>query len=63
MPIVQITLMEGRDEDKKARLIHEVTEAVHRAIGAPRENVRVILYEVKKTEFGIGGKSAAELGR
>ena len=63
MPIVQITLMEGRDDEKKARLIREVTEAVHKAIGAPRENIRVILYEVKKTEFGIGGKSAAELGR
>ncbi|HHN67197.1 MAG TPA: 2-hydroxymuconate tautomerase [Thermopetrobacter sp.] len=63
MPIVHITLLEGRDDEKKAALIREVTDAVHRAIGAPAESVRVVLHEVKKTEFGIGGKSAAELGR
>ena len=63
MPIAQITIMEGRDDAKKERLITEVTEAIHRALGAPRENIRVIIYEVKKTEFGIGGQSARQLGR
>ncbi len=63
MPIAQITIIEGRDDERKERLIAEVTEAIHRALDAPRENIRVIIHEVKKTEFGIAGKSARQLGR
>lgn len=63
MPFAQITLMEGRDDELKAALIKEVTEAIHRSIGAPTESIRVALYEVKKSEWGIGGVSAQKLGR
>jgi 4-oxalocrotonate tautomerase len=63
MPIIQVTLMEGRDDAKKEALIHALTEAAHESIGAPRESVRVVLVEVPKAHFGIGGKSAKALGR
>ncbi len=63
MPICQIFLMEGRTVEQKRRLIEKITDAMHESIGAPRESVRVILTEMPKEHFGIGGKSAAELGR
>lgn len=63
MPFAQITIMEGRSDEMKADLIREVTEAIHRSLGAPHANVRVAIYEVNKAEWGIGGKTAAELGR
>jgi len=63
MPFAQITLMKGRSDEKKAALIREVTQAIHKAIDAPVESIRVALYEIDKTEWGIGGKSAKELGR
>jgi len=63
MPIAIINLMEGRDDAKKALLIKKVTEAICDSIDAPIETVRVILNEVPKTQFGIAGKTAKELGR
>lgn len=63
MPIAHIYILEGRDEEKKERLIEEVSEAIHRAIGAPLDSVRVILTEMPKAHFGIGGQSAKKRGR
>lgn len=63
MPIAHLYILEGRDEEKKERLIAEVTEAIHRAIDAPPEAVRVIITEMPKGHFGIGGQSAKKRGR
>lgn len=63
MPFAQISILEGRTEEKKAELIREVTDAIHRSLGAPKEAIRVALYEVKKTDWGIGGETAKSLGR
>ncbi|MFC6668742.1 2-hydroxymuconate tautomerase [Marinobacterium aestuariivivens] len=63
MPILQVNMMEGRSDEQKEALIHELTEACYRAVGAPRESVRVLINEIPKTQFGIGGQSAKKLGR
>ncbi len=55
MPIVDITMIEGRTDEAKARLIAKVTDAIHDAIAAPKESVRVILREVPANHFGVGG--------
>jgi 4-oxalocrotonate tautomerase len=56
MPLVQVSLVEGRPADLKGRLIAELTEAVVRVLDAPPETVRVILYEVPGAHWGVGGK-------
>lgn len=61
MPIAQIVMMEGRDVDKKRRLIAAVTDAIEKSLEAPRHSIRVILVEVPKEHFGIGGVPAADL--
>ena len=63
MPLAQISIIEGRDKEQKAELIRQVTEAIQNAIGAPRENIRVVIYEVASSEWGIGGETAESLGR
>lgn len=63
MPIMQVFLIEGRTEEQKARLIRALTDAAVEAVGAPVETVRVMITEVPKGQFGIGGKTASELGR
>lgn len=63
MPLAQITLMEGRSPEQLRALIAEVTQAIVRAVDAPAQNVRVVIQEVPKTHWGIGGVSAKELGR
>jgi 4-oxalocrotonate tautomerase len=63
MPIARISIMDGRTDEEKAVLIAAVTEAIHQSIGAPMENIRVLLDEVPRTQWGIAGKTAHALGR
>ncbi|KAF1036416.1 4-oxalocrotonate tautomerase [Burkholderia lata] len=63
MPVAHLYILEGRDDDKKERLIAEVTQAIHRSLEAPVESVRVIITEMPKAHFGIGGQSAKQRGR
>ncbi|WP_375057476.1 2-hydroxymuconate tautomerase [Zobellella sp. DQSA1] len=63
MPIVQVNMMEGRSDAQKEAVIEEVTAALVRALDAPRESVRVLINELPKQHFGIGGQSAKALGR
>jgi 4-oxalocrotonate tautomerase len=63
MPIAHVYLMEGRSEEKKERLIAEMTEAIHRSLDAPIESIRIILIEMPKAHFGIAGQSAKKRGR
>lgn len=61
MPIAQIYILEGRSDTQKENLIREVTDAMVRAIDAPKDRVRVIITEMPKTHFGIGGESASKV--
>ncbi len=56
MPIIEVTLIEGRKPEQKLRLIEKLTDAAIEAVDAPRETVRVILREVPATHFAVGGK-------
>ncbi len=63
MPIAQLHIIEGRSDEQKERLIAEVTSAIARSLDAPEESVRVLITEMPKQHFGIGGQSAKKLGR
>jgi|TARA_R110000868_G_scaffold40927_2_gene140531 4-oxalocrotonate tautomerase len=63
MPIAQINIIEGRTDEQKEALINEVTDAIVRAIGAPKQSVRVIINEMPKQNFGIAGESVKKIGR
>jgi len=55
MPIVEITIIEGRTPEKKARLMEKVTDAIVESIEAPRESVRIILREIPGEHFAVAG--------
>ena len=59
MPVVRIDLWKGRKREKKKELIEKVTSAVVDAIGCPTEAVQVIINEVEKDNWGIGGTPAS----
>ena len=61
MPIAQLYILEGRTDTQKENLISEVTDAMVRAIDAPKDRVRVIITEMPKTHCGIGGESASKV--
>ncbi|WP_303875273.1 MULTISPECIES: 2-hydroxymuconate tautomerase [Stutzerimonas] len=63
MPIAQLYILEGRTDEQKETLIREVSEAMSRSLDAPLERVRVIITEMPKNHFGIGGEPASKVRR
>ena len=63
MPFAQVFLMEGRSEEQKRAVIEKVSQALSEAAEAPMQNVRVWITEVPKTNWGIAGQTAKDLGR
>ena len=63
MPVAKIQIIEGRSDEQIENMIQEVTHAIHRTLGAPVDAVRIIVEEFPNTHWGIGGKTAKELGR
>jgi 4-oxalocrotonate tautomerase len=63
MPIATIQMMEGRTDEQKEKMIAEVTDAISRSLDAPTKNVRVLIQELPKKHFGIGGVTAEKLDR
>jgi len=63
MPFAQIYLLEGRTDAQKKAVIEKVTQALHEAVDAPVENIRVWIHEVPKANWGIAGVTAADLHR
>jgi len=61
MPLVRMTLIEGRDAAVKRELIARLTDAVVDTTGAPRASVRVILDEVPAAHWGVGGVPKSEM--
>jgi 4-oxalocrotonate tautomerase len=57
MPVLHIYLFEGRTEEKKAELMMALTETVPKTLGSPPGNVRIIIQEMKKENYGVGGIS------
>lgn len=60
MPIVEVTLAEGRSPEKLRRMITAITDAVMESIDAPKRSIRVILREVPTTHFAAADETIAE---
>ena len=60
MPIVQITLVEGRDEALMSECVREVARTVSRVLNAPLPSVRVFVHLTKPALFAVGDKTKAE---
>ncbi|MCL7715176.1 tautomerase family protein [Stenotrophomonas mori] len=54
MPIIQVTLVQGRDEAKVQGFIREVARVAHAELGAPMSAIRVMVNEVAPQRFAVG---------
>ncbi len=55
MPLVEISMLAGRDSAMKENIIREVTDAVVRTSGAPPDAVTVIIRDVPRTDWACAG--------
>ena len=55
MPLIEVTMIEGRTRDQKRALMASVTDAVEQSIGAPRDTIRVVIREVPAEHWAVGG--------
>lgn len=55
MPFIHVELVEGRSQDQLTNMMKEITEAVHKNTGAPKEHIHVIINEMKKGQYAVNG--------
>jgi 4-oxalocrotonate tautomerase len=55
MPVIVVNMWPGRDEAAKRRIAEGIT-AVFEKEGVPRDVIEVIMNEVPKTNWAVGGR-------
>lgn len=60
MVVLKVTLLAGRTPEKRRELVRRLTEMAARELGEPLEEIRVILYEVRKDQWAAGGVFLSE---
>jgi 4-oxalocrotonate tautomerase len=60
MPLVEVSLVEGRTTEQIRGLHTALTDAVESSIGASRGSIRVIVREVPATHWSAGDETIAE---
>ncbi len=59
MPVVTVEMWEGRTIEQKKQLVKGITSSFEK-IGTPKEVVQVIIKDVPKHNWAIGGKLTSE---
>lgn len=60
MPIIQITLLEGRAPKVVEQCIRNVAHTIHKSLGVPLSTIRVYVNEVPKNYYAVGDKLKSE---
>lgn len=60
MPLIEVSLIEGRSEERIRALIGALTQAAVSAIDAPPETVRVLVRELPARHWAVGGQAIAD---
>lgn len=55
MPVIHVSMLVGRSEEQKRRLVRGLTEVMEEVAGADGARVNVIIQEVKPEDWGLNG--------
>jgi 4-oxalocrotonate tautomerase len=55
MPVIQITMSQGRTVEQKRELIKVLTKETARILNTKEEGIRILVYEVSKENWGNAG--------
>lgn len=61
MPIVTISMFEGRTREQKAELAKQITDSVVEVAKTPRDHVWIVFDDKKKSDWSIAGQLQDEL--
>jgi 4-oxalocrotonate tautomerase len=61
VPLIEVTLAEGRSPEQLRSMMHEVHEAVLRTVDTRSEHIRVIVREVPGTHWATGDVTLHEM--
>lgn len=57
MPLIEVTIVEGRTREQKAELISRLTDVAEEVVNVPRDAVRVCIREIPLEHWGVAGKT------
>ncbi|PVX73208.1 tautomerase family protein [Paraburkholderia unamae] len=60
MPIVHISLVEGRSDEAVKACVKAVARTVHETLGAPLESIRVYATQVPGAHWAVGERTKDE---
>ncbi len=55
MPLIQVTMLQGRTADQKRKIAQRITDTMVEEAGARREAIMVAFHEVSKESYASGG--------
>ena len=61
IPIIHITMLEGRDDETIEQCMRDVARTVQKSLDIPLENIRVLVNEVPKNRFSVGDQLKSEV--
>jgi 4-oxalocrotonate tautomerase len=60
MPLVQVTMLQGRSADQKRKIAKRITDTMVEEAGAKREAIVVTFVELSKESYASGGVLMAD---
>jgi len=60
MPLIRVEMWEGRNPDLKRKLVKELTKVTVEILGCPEQAVTVVINDIPKHNWGIGGELASD---
>ena len=60
MPVIQVTLLEGRSKEQKQKIAARLTDVLVEEAKTPREGVVVTFVEVRREDYARGGVLMAD---
>jgi 4-oxalocrotonate tautomerase family enzyme len=63
MAIVKVTILKGRDQAIKDRLVQGLTDVMTREIDADPSHIRVVIEEVEPGNYAVAGKTLTSLAQ
>lgn len=61
MPIIQITMLEGRDQETIETCMRNIAHSVQKSLEVPLTSIRIVVNEVPKNRFAVGDTLKSEM--